>query len=85
MKPPTTNELLEALRAASPTALRPTDVFTVTTLQQQTGWSRKRLCEHLWALKQAGQLEVVHIHQEQLDGRMRPRPAYRFLAPKRKR
>lgn len=81
----TTSEILEALQAGSRCAIDPKDAFTVREMLDCTGWSRGKVNGHLLAIKKEGNLELVTVQRERLDGMMHACPAYRFTkSPKGK-
>ena len=82
----TTNELLDALRAAAPvTGATPKDAYSMTELAAATGWGRARISQQLAALKTAGRLEIVNVQREAIDGLMRQLPVYRILPVQKKK
>jgi hypothetical protein len=82
----TTNELLDALRAAAPTPIgAPTGAYSMTELAAATGWGRRQLGQQLASLKAAGRLESTNVQREAIDGLMRQLPVYRILPAPRKK
>ena len=79
----TTSEILEALRNASVKPISPADAFTSADIRQLTAWSTDRVREHLGFLKARGQIEVVMVTRENLNGVTVRVPAYRFLKLKK--
>ena len=81
----TTTEILEALRAGRRTPINPDDAYTVREMVERTGWTRNRIEIQLRAIKAQGNLEMVTVQRERLDGMMHACPAYRFTkSPKGK-
>ena len=72
----TTDDLLDALRAAMGTAEG--EGHTVQELVAATGWGKTNIRQVLGHLHHQGRLEVVRVKRPCLDGRMQSIPAYRI-------
>lgn len=80
----TTAEIVDALTAAIATGeVAPADAFTREEIHDATGWGLPRISKHLRVLKAQGQVEVIIVSRERVDGRMSPVPCYRFLRSKK--
>lgn len=78
----TENELLNELLAAVKEIprSRPENALTRKELREKTGFSMVRITANLLKLREAGQLEVVQVYLEAINGELRPSPAYRILS-----
>jgi hypothetical protein len=74
------SEILEALRESIGNPdLGPSDAFTRGEIAVAMGWGLTKTGKELTALKAKGQLEVLRVRREGLDGRPASVPGYRFL------
>lgn len=80
----TDSEIVDALNAAIGTGeMAPADAFSREEIHDATGWGLPRISKHLRALKAQGQVEIVIVSRERVDGRLGPVPCYRFLRSKK--
>jgi hypothetical protein len=76
----TSNELLEALAAATVGESDRSDGYTVTDLVEITKRDQRWVRQHLVMLKAEGMLRPVKVRREALDGRIQHVSAYQFIA-----
>lgn len=74
----TENEILDALRVAATQISNPDDAYSIVELATASGWAEHRVRRHLVTLKAQGQLDIVTVWRESLNGRMQRVTAYRF-------
>ncbi len=74
----TVNELLEALTVAKPPQGGPADAFTAKDVMEASQCGATKANRILTRFKLAGQLEVVDLWREALDGQLRRTVGYRF-------
>lgn len=77
----TESEILDALRTAAATGTNIEGASTSRELRRALGWGEKRMRDHLHNLKDRGQVTVVRVTREGLDGKPQLVTAYR-LTPK---
>jgi predicted transcriptional regulator len=77
----TQNEVIEALAAAVRAATG--DGMTVSEMVEATGWPRSKVLKALKTLRAQGMLRTQEVWRESIDGRTRPVPGYRIVAPER--
>ena len=77
----TENELLDALREASPSNKPPVGALTMQQLTAATGWNTKRVAQEIRRLQGAGRCTVVRVPLMRIDGRPTQTAAYAFSRP----
>jgi len=73
----TEGELLAELASVLAEAA-PENAFTARELRKLTGWGHAKLRDRLYALDDAGRLDVLTVTRPTLGGVMRPTQAYRL-------
>lgn len=71
-------DLIAALEAAREEQTNAAGALTMRELQQTTGRGIATLRRELWALKEAGRLQVVRVKAPRIDGVMTGTVAYRI-------
>lgn len=72
-------QITEEMKAEINSVLKPesnSEGITTEELILTLGWSKDKVMELLRELKRRGQLEVVRVYREDVDGNISQRPAY---------
>lgn len=79
------SEILEALQSAAVEPERPANALTAYELSVALGISESTAARRIRAAVRAGKLECVQVRLANIDGTIRPRPAYRPVPKKKAR